>query len=130
MTQYLDHMKTQTFENLDQFSAYLRTRRDNFPMLAYIVFKKIYKQRSYEINFEALVKNQDIIASLMKTHIDESDFKKMKFILSKVTASEINDQNKKAIAYQYEINDMDQFVKLYNTLSEGLHNIQFSDFYE
>ena len=122
-------MKTLYFNTLEQFLAFLKTRRNNYPILAYVVFKKMYKQRSYELNFEMLINGHETIASMLKTHIDESDFKKIKFILSKLVAQNVTDLNKKAICYEYMLNDEAEMTKLYETLTEGLHNIQFSDFY-
>ena len=122
-------MKTIYFNSLDQFKAFLKTSRDNYPIIAYVVFKKMYKQRSYEVNFEMLIKDHETIASLLKTHVDESDFKKMKHILGKLTAKNVTDLAKKAIAYEYDLRNETDVTKLYETLTDGLRDIQFSDFY-
>lgn len=122
-------MNTIAFNSYDELSNFFRTKRDNFPILAYIVFKKQYKARSYEMNFEILLNNQETIISLMRTKIDESDYKKMKYILSKVECKEINEANRKAITYQYEFTAERELKALYTTCEKGLQDIQFSDFY-
>lgn len=122
-------MITRIFKDFNEYKQFLRTRTAAYPMLAYVVLKKIYKQRSYTINMEVLSNDSVNISSFLNTNIDESDFKKMKYILSKTKTKDVTDLAKKAIAFQYEIKSEKEITDLYEIVQNGLLEIQFSDFY-
>lgn len=123
-------MKYINFENRDQIVAYynnmIRNNRNQRYMLC-VVFKKFYKERSFEMNLEAYVDDTTEILSLIRTKIDESDFKKFKHILDKENPIDINDKNKKVIIYTFD--QTRTIIDLFDICYKGLQDIQFSDFY-
>lgn len=123
-------METINIKDYDELKNFFRMKTDSFPILAYLVFKKYYKERAYELNFEILLQNQVTVLSLIRAKIDESDFKKMKFRLNQITAKEVKDLNKKAIIYQYMFEDETALKKLYQICESSLHDVQFSDFFD
>ena len=124
-------MKTVYLKDYQELENFIRTKANNFPCLAYVVFKKYYKERSFELNLEILLKNQETIISMIQTKIDESDVKKMKYILSKIEDIDVkvDDKNKKAFSYLFEVTNLYELHEIYKTCNKGLQDIQFSDFY-
>lgn len=102
----------------------------NSTALCYIVFKKFYKQRAYEMNLEACFDGKLEVVSMIRCKIDESDYRKLKHIITRIRpVPDVNDRNKKAIIYKFNVTNTNQLLSIYDTCYKGLQDVQFSDFF-